>query len=605
MSESRLQKLMEFWQRCQDQGRPISLADLCEDCPELKPELERRIAQLRKSLAPSVPDSSELPELPDVAEKPEPSDKAVLSREIDWGDSLPTISTDALPMETRPNGEGRPPVPPRTMNQPRLAGPAKPSLTPGPPATEKEESDWGEGESNRRPNPSRPQSGPWIISDPQIPDLRQPGSADNLSSEETRAFSDPKLMGGSRGSIEQLPTMALPAGADIYATLAAAPSEAPFNPPNLRDYEIIGELGRGGMGVVYKARHLNLGRLVALKMLQGGGNARPEDLERFRTEAVAIARLNHPNIVQVFEIGECLLSEGGATVPYFSLEFCPGGSLDAKLKVNPLTPRTAAQLIEILARAIHEAHQAGVIHRDLKPGNVLLMSDGQPKITDFGLAKRLDKDDGKTLAGQLMGTPAYMAPEQASSDGQLGPFTDVYALGAILYECLTGRPPFRAATAFDTIYQVVNDDPIPPSRLAPKTPRELEAITLMCLRKEPARRYESAEALADDLRHFLNGEPIQARPVGLLERGLKWARRRPVVAGLSAALVAMVVIAFLAISIGWGLALNALAREDKAKDERAKTEVEALQDADPKAVPNILDRLKDDPALKEKTEKLL
>jgi serine/threonine protein kinase len=384
---------------------------------------------------------------------------------------------------------------------------------------------------------------------------------------------------------------------DLFATLAATSAERPFIPPSLPDYEIQGELGRGGNGVVYKAWHLKLGRLVALKMMHNA--LLDTELARFRTEAVAIARLNHPNIVQVYEINECRLSADGPPSPYFSLEFCPGGSLEARLKSNPPAPTAAAQLIKILARAIHAAHEHGMIHRDLKPGNVLLMDDGTPKITDFGLAKRLDKEESKTLTGQLLGTPSYMAPEQASSNGQLGPFTDVYALGAILYECLTGRPPFRAATLFETIYQVVNDDPIPPSRLAPLTPRDLETITLKCLRKEPARRYESAQALADDLSRFLNREPISTRPVGFLERTRKWARRRPVVAGLSAALIAVVVIAFLAISIGYWVALGALAREQQANRERARAEVESLLDVAPPIVPSILERLTRDAAVRE------
>jgi eukaryotic-like serine/threonine-protein kinase len=291
-------------------------------------------------------------------------------------------------------------------------------------------------------------------------------------------------------------------------------------------YEIIRELGRGGMGVVYQARHLKLNRPVALKMILAGSHADAADLARFQTEAEAIARLRHPNIVQVYEVGE---HEGK---PYFSLEFCGGGSLEKKLNGTPLPAREAAALVETLARAMQAAHEHHVIHRDLKPANVLLTEDGTPKVTDFGLAKKLD-EAGQTQSGAIMGTPSYMAPEQAGGkSGFIGPAADIYALGATLYECLTGRPPFKAATALDTIMQVVSDEPVPPTQLQPKTPRDLETICLKCLRKEPARRYESAGALAEDLGRWLRDEPIRARRAGSLERLGKWCRRRPAIAAL-------------------------------------------------------------------------
>jgi WD40 repeat protein len=300
-------------------------------------------------------------------------------------------------------------------------------------------------------------------------------------------------------------------------------------------YEIVRELGRGGMGVVYQARHIKLNRPVALKMILAGSHAGAADLARFQTEAEAIARLRHPNIVQVYEVGE---HEGK---PYFSLEFCAGGSLEKKLGGTPLPPKEAASLVEVLARAMQAAHEQHVIHRDLKPANVLLAEDGTPKITDFGLAKKLD-EAGQTQSGAVMGTPSYMAPEQAGGkSGEIGPGADVYALGAILYECLTGRPPFKAATALDTIMQVVSDEPAAPSQLQTKTPRDLETICLKCLHKETRKRYGSARELADDLRRFLDGEPIRARPVGRVERAVKWVRRNPVVAALLAAVVLSVV----------------------------------------------------------------
>src|SRR5262245_14685053 len=288
---------------------------------------------------------------------------------------------------------------------------------------------------------------------------------------------------------------------------SAAPVVAPSTGAAIPGYELLEELGRGGMGVVYKARQTRLGRTVALKMTLAGGHARPEDLSRFKAEAEAIARLQHPHIVQVYEVGE---HDG---LPFFCLEFCPGGSLDRKLNGTPLPPGQATALVEVLARAMQAAHEKGVVHRDLKPANVLLAEDGSPKISDFGLAKRLDAV-GQTHSGAVMGTPSYMAPEQAAGRVRdIGPLADVWALGAILYECLTGRPPFRAATTVDTLVQVVHDDPVPPGRLAPKLPRDLQTICLKCLQKEPHRRYGSAAELAEDLRRFQAGEPILARPV--------------------------------------------------------------------------------------------
>jgi hypothetical protein len=284
------------------------------------------------------------------------------------------------------------------------------------------------------------------------------------------------------------------------------------------------------MGVVYKARQKSLGRLVALKMILAGGHASPEELARFRTEAEAVARLKHPNIVQVYDVGEC---DGK---PFFSLEYVEGGSLDRKLDRTAQRPHEAAALVEKLARAMHSAHRKGIIHRDLKPANVLLTPEGMPKITDFGLAKRLEDDggsSGQTRSGSILGTPSYMAPEQAAGRvHEIGPATDVYALGAILYDALTGRPPFKAATLLDTLSQVKNDEPVPPSRLQPKTPRDLETICLKCLEKSPRKRYASALELAEDLKRFLSGEPIQARAMGRAERLWRWCRRNPVAASL-------------------------------------------------------------------------
>jgi hypothetical protein len=294
------------------------------------------------------------------------------------------------------------------------------------------------------------------------------------------------------------------------------------------------------MGVVYKARQVRLNRLVALKMIRAGTMAGDDELTRFHREAEAVAALQHPNIVQIHEIGE---AQG---LPFIALEYIEGGSLADRLRHTSLSCPQAAALVEALACAVQHAHERGVLHRDLKPANVLLLSApnslGIPKLTDFGLAKRLDGPDGQTQTGAVVGTPSYMAPEQAAGNVRaVGPAADVWALGAILYELLTGRPPFQFATSMETVFEVLHHDPVPPRRLQPKVPRDLETICLKCLHKEPARRYASAQELADDLRRFQEWQPIRARRVGRLERGVRWLRRRPT--GALAILLAVVVVA--------------------------------------------------------------
>jgi eukaryotic-like serine/threonine-protein kinase len=361
--------------------------------------------------------------------------------------------------------------------------------------------------------------------------------------------------GADRDSLQQI----------ALATIAPTAEEADTTAwravvPDVPGYEIQCELGRGGMGVVYKARQISLDRLVALKMILGGAHAGSAELLRFRTEAEAVARLKHPNIVQIFEVG----TQG--SFPYCTLEYVDGGTLARKTAGTPQLPRYAARLTEILASAIHAAHLRGIVHRDLKPANILLepVSIGTagdsrgaasafdpdcwvPKITDFGLAKRLDVDSSQTQSGTLLGTPSYMAPEQADGQGRpITPATDIYALGAILYELLTGGPPFRGTSLLETIMQVVDQEPVPPRRLQPKIPKDLETICLKCLEKDPRKRYSTGELLGQDLHLFLANRPIQARPVGGAERAWKWSRRRPA----AAALIVTGTLALLTASVG-------------------------------------------------------
>jgi tetratricopeptide (TPR) repeat protein len=315
--------------------------------------------------------------------------------------------------------------------------------------------------------------------------------------------------------------------------------------PVLGDYEILGELGRGGMGIVYKARQRDLKRLVALKMFQPGRAPSERELARFRTEAEAIARLQHPNIVQIFDLGQA----GG--LPFLALELAEQETLQRRLQNAAMTPPDAAGLIETLALALHHAHQHHIVHRDLKPANVLFAADGTPKITDFGLAKVLGDDADAvrdaTRTGEPIGTPRYMAPEQVAGEhDDIGPATDVYALGTLLYECLTGRPPFVAVGVMETLEKIRRDDPLPVRRLQRAVPRDLETICLTCLQKPARRRYASALALVEDLRRFLDGKPIKARRTPRWERAVKWCRRRPA----QAALIGVVALATVAGLVG-------------------------------------------------------
>jgi tetratricopeptide (TPR) repeat protein/predicted Ser/Thr protein kinase len=332
----------------------------------------------------------------------------------------------------------------------------------------------------------------------------------------------------------------------IVANPTAAVAEIAGTLPGLRGYCVLEKLGYGGSGVVYKAQQDGLDRTVALKMIRAGAQASEEDLGRFRTEAQAVARLQHANIVQVYEIGE------HAGCPFFSMELVSGESLANRLRQGPLGARPAAELVATLARAMHYAHEHGIIHRDLKPANVLLTADGVPKIADFGLAKCLDVAQGQTATGAVLGTPSYMAPEQAQGKTkEIGPAADVYALGAILYELLTGCPPFRGESTLDTLEQVRTKEPVPPRQLQLKIPPDLQTICLKALDKERGRRYPTALELADDLQRWHRGEPIRARSAGPIKRLGRWSRRNPQVAGLTAAVILLFLLAFALVTWQW------------------------------------------------------
>jgi serine/threonine-protein kinase len=395
--------------------------------------------------------------------------------------------------------------------------------------------------------------------------------------------------------------------------LGRPPSCLAANWPSIPGLALVEVLGYGGMGVVFKAWQPTLGREVAVKLLRDVHVGDTEQRERFLQEARAVARLQHPHLVQLYEFGEVPSPDGAMSQPYLVLEYVSGGNLAELLRGSGLPPGEAARLVETLAEAIHYAHQQGVIHRDLKPANILLQrgevpgARGQgdtlspsslapgtspllPKITDFGLAKFLTGSN-LTRTGDVLGTPSYMAPEQAS--GKAGAITaaaDVYGLGAILYEALTGRPPFGAATVQATVRQVLEDNPLPPRRLQQAVPRDLQTICLKCLRKEPRRRYATARELADDLRRFRTGEPIRARPVGPGERLVVWCRRKPLVAGLLAAL-ALVSVVGLAGVLWQGQLARQKAAEAEASAARFKREQDTANQEKERADRN-LDRLR-------------
>jgi serine/threonine-protein kinase len=334
------------------------------------------------------------------------------------------------------------------------------------------------------------------------------------------------------------PTSSPSALETVLLTESNSPSSDGTTPRELRrlgDYELLGEIARGGMGVVYRARHTRLNRIVALKMILSGRFASDAEVQRFHREAELAANLDHPNIVPIYEVGR---AQGHA---FFSMRLVEGASLSTSVPRLLADPRAAAKLMVQVARAVHFAHQRGFVHRDLKPGNILLDSADQPHVTDFGLAKRVQAEKDLTQSGALIGTPSYMAPEQAAGNAtEATAAADVYSLGAIIYELLTGRPPFRAPTIMETVVLVLEREPEPPSHVRPGTPRDLELICLRCLEKSPEARYASAAALADDLERYLRREGVEAGRGGFRDRLRRWARRQP---ELAARLVGLTAIA--------------------------------------------------------------
>jgi serine/threonine-protein kinase len=445
----------------------------------------------------------------------------------------------------------------------------------------------------------------------ELPEAEQAPFLDRLRAADPRLCQEIESLLQQRHPTERLEAPphvlmeALPRnGSDGVTPLSRTPvsfdgsGEGPRDPtaarlPEIAGYEVLELIGRGGMGVVYKARQIALDRIVALKMLRPGVESDDEEFLRFRTEAEASAQLQHPHIVPIYEVGE----QDGR--PYLALEYVAGGGLDRFLGGAPQPPRLAAGLLKKLADAMHYAHSRGILHRDLKPANVLLSGewrvasgektaveagehDPNPslfatrhsplatiKITDFGLAKRLHSDSGRTQTGAVLGTPSYMAPEQAAGKKEIGPAVDIYALGAILYEMLTGRPPFRGLSTYDTLLQVQQNEPVAPSRLQPKIPRDLETICLKCLAKDPQQRYASAALLADDLGRFLAGAPVAARPAGRIERTWRWCRRKPKDAVLIAVGLLVVVLGIVAY-----LWLAGADQDRRERQARASTEAE-------------------------------
>lgn len=383
--------------------------------------------------------------------------------------------------------------------------------------------------------------------------------------------------------------------ASLHETFASAPSEQDTverDRQKFGNYEIIDEIARGGMGVVYRARQINADRIVALKLIRGS-DPDPKELQRFQAEAKAAAKLDHPNIVPIYDVGTM------AGEPFFAMKFVEGESLSQRLDGKPLDARVAAQLVRDVAAGIAHAHQHDIIHRDLKPGNVLLDASDTPLVTDFGLAKLSDEESDLTRTGQAIGTPAYMPPEQASGDrDKIDHCSDVYSLGAVLYACLTGRPPFQGSSAMATVMAVMKDEPVSPRLLKADVPKDIETICLKCLEKDSAGRYQSALDLRDDLGRFLSNQPILARPVSTYERTVKWVRRNPLgtglvaavvlaLAGLTAAAVANSYSERLAMSLEEAKTQQALAVNSRNSAEEMRGQAERTNDETQRAIETI------------------
>jgi tetratricopeptide (TPR) repeat protein/tRNA A-37 threonylcarbamoyl transferase component Bud32 len=379
-----------------------------------------------------------------------------------------------------------------------------------------------------------------------------------LGTEPTRMGDDTVSLHGATPSVSERHVPALGDAAKPIEETGAKSAQ----PRNFGGYELLDEVARGGMGVVYKARQRGLNRIVALKMIIGGKLASDADVRRFRTEAQAAANLHHPHIVAIHDVGV------HETLHYFSMDFVQGTSLTALVRNEPLPAQRAARYVQRIAEAIHYAHGQGILHRDIKPSNVLLDNNDQPRITDFGLAKQLENESGLTASGAILGTPSYMPPEQAEGRNErVGPASDIYSIGAMLYELVTGQPPFRGESPVETLHRVLNSEPARPSLLNPSVDRDVETICLKCLQKDPGRRYASGQALADDLGRYLRGEPILARPVGNVERAWRWCRRNSRVATLAA---------FVFLLLGM-VAAGSLGGYLKIRNEQASTEFQRVR----------------------------
>jgi eukaryotic-like serine/threonine-protein kinase len=405
--------------------------------------------------------------------------------------------------------------------------------------------------------------------DPLPPDQHEAHETKYKEADHIGAIAARESLSGADNTLDARISQSPPSIQSTLPTIGSAPPP-PCHVVNVPPgYEVLAELGRGGMGIVYKARHIKLNRVVALKMILAGDRASSRERARFHAEAEAIAAVRHPFIVALLEYGEHLEQ------PFFTLEFMPNGSLAPRLQGIPQPAAAAARLVEQLAHAIHFAHTRGIVHRDLKPANVLLAEDGTPKITDFGLARRGESNMGMTASGEILGTPSYMAPEQAGGGTKhAGPAADVYALGAILYECLTGRPPFRAATIMETVLQVLHQEPVTVRLLQPQTPVDLATICHKCLQKEPHKRYATALELAEDCAAFRAGRPIRARPVGAFSRGWRWCQRNRALAGaLTLGVVSLLLGAILSLAF-------AIRAETARQSEKQHAESEAVAKGD-------------------------